>query len=596
MYEDNQNELEDEAENTDEETEELTFDESGHIGKKLRRLVSKLFIRTGLVGVKAAALLGLIILKILGGIWFVITDIFESGVSVLKKVLHYFKGEAAKKTEKTNLLQKNLREAKKLDGKEKNVHIFKSVASYLFGADGMFHTAVNYILPIASVIFFLGVLKYGSGLEYGICVEYNGKQIGVITDESDLDTATREVQQRIAGVDGLEMNINPKMSLKIVSDDEQYYNSVQLANRLLSESNKELADAYGIYIDEEFIGAVKDKAPVENALTDILVNYKTEGNIRDIGFKNKVEYRYGTYLAESVMTENDAIAMLTATNKTKTTYVAQKGDSAEVICQKFGMETEDFYNLNPNAADTIEKGTLLNVTENESYLPIQYIRDLETRSYIDYATVEIETSSLNVGAREIIVKGERGEKRNTVEATYVDGIERSRTVISSEIIKEPVVEQVGVGTYQAKPLGSSMVLYGSGEMGWPVDGGYVSDTFISDRNHKGMDIAAPAGTNIYAAKDGMVESAGWNPGGYGYFVLINHGDGYETVYGHCSALFVTQGQMVTRGQLIAAVGSTGDSTGNHCHFEVRYFGICYDPAAFINTAYYGDAKKDEDDD
>lgn len=595
MYEDNQNELEDEAENTDEETEELTFDESGHIGKKLRRLVSKLFIRTGLVGVKAAALLGLIILKILGGIWFVITDIFESGVSVLKKVLHYFKGEAAKKTEKTNLLQKNLREAKKLDGKEKNVHIFKSVASYLFGADGMFHTAVNYILPIASVIFFLGVLKYGSGLEYGICVEYNGKQIGVITDESDLDTATREVQQRIAGVDGLEMNINPKMSLKIVSDDEQYYNSVQLANRLLSESNKELADAYGIYIDEEFIGAVKDKAPVENALTDILVNYKTEGNIRDIGFKNKVEYRYGTYLAESVMTENDAIAMLTATNKTKTTYVAQKGDSAEVICQKFGMETEDFYNLNPNAADTIEKGTLLNVTENESYLPIQYIRDLETRSYIDYATVEIETSSLNVGAREIIVKGERGEKRNTVEATYVDGIERSRTVISSEIIKEPVVEQVGVGTYQAKPLGSSMVLYGSGEMGWPVDGGYVSDTFISDRNHKGMDIAAPAGTNIYAAKDGMVESAGWNPGGYGYFVLINHGDGYETVYGHCSALFVTQGQMVTRGQLIAAVGSTGDSTGNHCHFEVRYFGICYDPAAFINTAYYGDAKKDEDD-
>ena len=110
-----------------------------------------------------------------------------------------------------------------------------------------------------------------------------------------------------------------------------------------------------------------------------------------------------------------------------------------------------------------------------------------------------------------------------------------------------------------------------------------------------MDIAAPAGTSIFAAKDGIIESAGWNPGGYGYFVLINHGDGYETVYGHCSALFVTQGQMVSRGQLIAAIGNTGNSHGNHCHFEVRYFGICYDPAAFINTAYYGDAKKDEDD-
>ena len=490
-------------------------------------------------------------------------------------------------------MQKNLRKAKKLEGREKRVHLAKSTLSYLFGADGMLHTAVNYILPIASVIFFLAVLKYGSGLEYGICVEYNGKQIGIITDESDLDTATREVQQRIAGVDGLEMSVNPKMSLKIVSEGEQYYNSVQLANRLLSESNKELADAYGIYIDDKFIGAVKDKTPVENALTDILVNYKTEGNIRDIGFKNKVEYRYGTYLAESVMTEDDAVAMLTATNKTKITYVAQKGDSAEVVAQKFGMETEDFYQLNPDAADTLEPGSLLTVTENESFLPVQYIRDLETRSYIDYSTIEIETSSLNVGAREIIVKGERGEKRNTVEATYIDGIERSRTVVSSEVIKQPVVEQVGVGTYQARPLSTSMLLYGSGEFGWPVDGGYVSDTFISDRNHKGMDIAAPAGTSIFAAKDGIIESAGWNPGGYGYFVLINHGDGYETVYGHCSALFVTQGQMVSRGQLIAAIGNTGNSHGNHCHFEVRYLGICHDPAAYLNTANYGAAEEDD---
>mgnify|MGYP003482685794 CR=1 FL=1 len=113
---------------------------------------------------------------------------------------------------------------------------------YLFGVDGMFYTAFNYVLPIASVVFFLGVVKMGSGLEYGLCVEYNGKQIGVISDESDLDLATREVQQRMSYVDGVEMASSPKISIKIVSEDEQFYNSVQLANRLLSESEHALTE------------------------------------------------------------------------------------------------------------------------------------------------------------------------------------------------------------------------------------------------------------------------------------------------------------------------------------------------------------------
>ena len=91
----------------------------------------------------------------------------------------------------------------------------------------------------------------------------------------------------------------------------------------------------------------------------------------------------------------------------------------------------------------------------------------------------------------------------------------------------------------------------------------------------------------------MVVSAGWNPGGYGYFVMIEHEGSYETVYAHCSVLYVTAGQYVTRGQLIGSVGNTGNSNGNHLHFEVRYLGMCYDPAAFINTATYGEAEQNE---
>lgn len=561
--------------------------------KRLLKALTGLFIKIGVSGVKTAVRLILLLFKIIGGIWFVITDVLGGIFSLANYVFSYIKNEFKKKNDKTLALQRSVREARTLHGKEKVFLLVKSVLRYLFGVDGMFYTAFNYVLPIASVVFFLGVVKMGSGLEYGLCVEYNGKQIGVISDESDLDLATREVQQRMSYVDGVEMASSPKISIKIVSEDEQFYNSVQLANRLLSESEHALTEAYGIYIDDEFAGAVKDKTPVENALTEALLNYKAEGNVRNIGYKNKIEYRYGTYLEESVMTEDAAIYKLTATNKTNTTYVAQNGDSAEVICHKFNMTDEEFRELNPEIDDNFAQGSVIRVIERESVLPIQYVRDLETITFVEYSTIEIETSSLNVGDREILVKGQRGERRNSVEVTYIDGIERSRTVVSSEITKQPVVEQVGVGTYLAKPSSSSTLLYGSGEFSWPVDGGYISDPFLSDRNHKGLDIAAPAGTDIYAAKEGMVVSAGWNPGGYGYFVMIEHEGSYETVYAHCSVLYVTAGQYVTRGQLIGGVGNTGNSNGNHLHFEVRYLGMCYDPAAFINTATYGEAEQNE---
>ena len=101
-------------------------------------------------------------------------------------------------------------------------------------------------------------------------------------------------------------------------------------------------------------------------------------------------------------------------------------------------------------------------------------------------------------------------------------------------------------------------------------------------NHKGMDIAAAAGTAIYAAAAGTVTTAsyGWG-GGYGNYIIINHGKGVQTLYGHCSSLNVSQGQYVSQGQLIARVGSTGQSTGNHLHFEVRVNGIAQDPQNYV---------------
>lgn len=135
---------------------------------------------------------------------------------------------------------------------------------------------------------------------------------------------------------------------------------------------------------------------------------------------------------------------------------------------------------------------------------------------------------------------------------------------------------------------TATVTRGSGVMGWPlaVSGkitsrfGYRSDTAI--HNHTGVDLAASTGTAILAADSGTVSAVKYDAGGYGYYVLISHGGGLFTLYGHCSATYVSAGQSVSKGQKIAAVGSTGYSTGPHLHFEVRTNGVRVDPLPYIS--------------
>jgi len=125
---------------------------------------------------------------------------------------------------------------------------------------------------------------------------------------------------------------------------------------------------------------------------------------------------------------------------------------------------------------------------------------------------------------------------------------------------------------------------GPGTFSWPVSGtitspfGWRSNPFGgSPEFHQGLDIAAPMGTTVVAAAAGTVILAKWY-GGYGNYILIDHGGGYSTGYGHLSAIYVSNGQTVQRGQAIGAVGSTGQSTGPHLHFEVRINGKPVDPA------------------
>lgn len=118
----------------------------------------------------------------------------------------------------------------------------------------------------------------------------------------------------------------------------------------------------------------------------------------------------------------------------------------------------------------------------------------------------------------------------------------------------------------------------------PVQGNitsrYGSREEIRDHEHKGLDIAAKTGTPIKAAADGTISFSG-TMGGYGNLIIIDHGNGITTYYGHCNKLYKAKGTKVTAGDVIAEVGSTGNSTGSHLHFEIRKNGVYVNPSKYL---------------
>ncbi len=109
----------------------------------------------------------------------------------------------------------------------------------------------------------------------------------------------------------------------------------------------------------------------------------------------------------------------------------------------------------------------------------------------------------------------------------------------------------------------------------------IDPVYGTPKWHKGLDFAAPSGTPIYATGNGIVKLSSFSPNGYGNHVIIDHGYGYQTLYGHMTKIKVTQGQKVLRGETIGWVGSTGKSTGPHCHYEVYVNGTQVDPVYFF---------------
>lgn len=218
-------------------------------------------------------------------------------------------------------------------------------------------------------------------------------------------------------------------------------------------------------------------------------------------------------------------------------------------------------------------------------------RLLETKNQIEETkkAIEAEKAVLEGKRAEAAAKKSELDIYNSALAETVSKLENDIEAYKKAYAAAEAEEQKLRQQLQSLLRGSGGGSYSGGQLEWPAPGyntitspyGWrLHPTLKVNKLHTGMDIGAPMGATVVAAEAGTVVVAGWN-NAYGNYIVINHGGGLSTLYAHNTSLFVSSGQTVERGQKIATVGSTGFSTGPHCHFEVMINGETTDPLAYL---------------
>ncbi len=195
---------------------------------------------------------------------------------------------------------------------------------------------------------------------------------------------------------------------------------------------------------------------------------------------------------------------------------------------------------------------------------------------VPFSREAIQDSALYEGETRIQTEGKAGKRTVIKQIIKQNGVFLREEILSDKIITEPVTEVSLVGVRE-KPAG-----LGSGEFILPLQDVTVSSDFGErwGRQHEGIDFAAETGTPILAADSGTVTFSGACEG-YGNLIILDHKNGLSSYYAHCSALYAEVGATIKKGEIIAAVGNTGNSTGPHLHFEIRKNDIPQDPMLFL---------------
>jgi len=261
------------------------------------------------------------------------------------------------------------------------------------------------------------------------------------------------------------------------------------------------------------------------------------------------------------MAETDTATLISQKPRAETTeYKVESGDTISTIAEKFGVSVDTIIWENDlKSVKEIKQGQALRILPVSGVLykvkPGETIYTIAKKLQVDPQVIvdwpynsfaNDETFALAVGQTLMVP----------------DGIKPKETPLAPKRLFA-TVPGAGLGT---------------GQFVWPV-GGTISQGF--SWYHKAIDIANHSLPDIVAADGGLISFIGWQPGGYGNHIIIDHGNGYQTLYAHLSQIYISVGQKVGRGQVIGKMGSTGRSTGPHLHFEIRINGSNQNPLNYL---------------
>ncbi|WP_035098244.1 M23 family metallopeptidase [Anoxybacteroides tepidamans] len=397
-------------------------------------------------------------------------------------------------------------------------------------------------------------------------VKVNGKEIGVVSEKKSVEKA---IQQKLSQLKQQYPDLTFSAPKHIAYEAEQTSRSEDdTAVQWIRQRLKIKANAVVIMFGPHSV-AVKNKADANAVIAQLKAKYTPSAPTkasRIVGVSLSVEptIKKAKVDPENVLSVKDALNYITKGTLKEQIHIVREGEVLGTIAEQYHLTTEQILSLNPGITvdSLLQIGQKLHVTAYQPLVDVIVKKQAYQMEAVPYSIEVIPNDHMYKGDTKVRQEGANGQKQVLYELTEKNGILTKKEAIKETIMKQPVKKIVIKGT---KVLSSR----GTGHFAWPTAGGYVSSRmgYRWGEFHKGTDIASASGSPILAADNGTVVFAGWG-GDYGNKIVINHHNGFQTVYAHLQSINVKWGQTVPKGAKIGTMGSTGDSTGPHLHIEL----------------------------
>ncbi len=427
------------------------------------------------------------------------------------------------------------------------------------------------IVALLLTLGYHGYTNYEPGFVYVVAI--NGQEVGTVRQQEELTKIIKHLTDLEREKTGYHVMIVEEIS---TSREFQFHPEIHLPNLQFNIQQLVSYEASGtlILVENEPVVIVENEAIASQVIEEVTEYYLglVKGKIvNQPKILNELSFKNVAVDPEQIVDFESAKTLLMRGTTNYETYTVSRNDSLWDIANRANMTVDELRKANNLDSNVLRVGQQLMLTVAEPILEVEVVEEVSTFESIPFATQWRNNPRLWSWQTRVDTPGVNGRREVVYRVTSVNGQQTNRVQISSQIVSQPVTRIAERGTAN---LPNTAV----GRFMWPLPKGVgtITSPFGNRRDpfsgrisfHSGVDVAAAGGTSVFAADSGTVAFAGWQ-GSYGNLVVIKHSGGYATFYAHLQSISVSTGSNVSKGQIIGRVGTTGNSTGNHLHFEVR---------------------------